>query len=420
MNAETSGRWLTVLGIGDDGVNTLTPPALTLMKQARTLVAPGRVLANLDMQALGLAECEIVPWTMGVGPTLEFLEARRGNPVTILATGDPMHFGIGATMRRRVDPDEMLVIPSPSGFSLAASRLGWTLSDVALISLHGRSVAGLQPHILPGNRVLSLTSVARMVHEAADLLVGRGYGTSNLTVLEHIGGARERITRHRAADVAALSAGESPFADFNILAVECVAGSDAAIHASVPGLPDEAFVHDGQLTKREVRAVTLSALQPHPQALLWDVGAGCGSVAIEWMRAARGAGAIAMEVKPARNAMIAENAILLGAPRLDIVEGRAPEALEALQAPDAVFIGGGITTPFLFETCWRALKPGGRLVANVVTVEGEARLAELQREHDGVMTRIAIARSGPVGGYRGFKPLMPVTQWSAQKLWRAS
>ena len=411
--------WLTVLGIGDDGVNTLTPPALTLMKQAKTLVAPERVLDGLDLQGLGISDCEVVPWTMGVGPTLEFLEARRGNPVTILATGDPMHFGIGATMRRRLDPDEMLVIPSPSGFSLAAARLGWPLSDAACISLHGRSVAGLQPHILPDNKVVSLTSVARTVHEVADLLVGRGYGDSNLTVLEHMGGARERITTHRAADVAALSSGESPFADFNVLAIECVAGPDAAIFAPVPGLPDDAFAHDGQLTKREVRAVTLSSLQPHPQALLWDVGAGCGSVAIEWMRAARGARAIAIEAKPSRNAMIAENAILLGTPRLDIVEGRAPEALEALEAPDAVFIGGGITTPFVFEICWRALKPGGRLVANVVTVEGEAQIAELQREHGGPMTRIAVARSGPVGGFRGFKPLMPVTQWSLQKPWRA-
>ena len=420
MSVESAKHWLTILGIGDDGVNTLTPPALTLMKQARTLVAPERVLAGLDLQTLGLTECEIVPWTMGVGPTLEFLEARRGNPVTILATGDPMHFGIGATMRRRLDPDEMLVIPSPSGFSLAAARLGWALSDVACISLHGRSVAGLQPHILPGNRVLSLTSVARTVHEAAQLLVSRGYGASNLTVLEHIGGTQERMTSHRAEDVAALAAGETPFADFNMVAVECVAGPNAAIHAPVPGLPDEAFAHDGQLTKREVRAVTLAMLQPHPQALLWDVGAGCGSVAIEWMRAARGARAIAIEAKPSRNAMIAENAILLGTPRLDIVEGRAPEALEALHAPDAVFIGGGITTPFVFETCWRALKPGGQLVANAVTVEGEARLAELQLEHGGAMTRIAIARSGPVGGYRGFKPLMPVTQWSLQKPWGRS
>jgi precorrin-6Y C5,15-methyltransferase (decarboxylating) len=417
MSKPVERRWLTVLGIGDDGIQSLTAPALALLKGARTLVAPERVLANLDLHSLGLIDCEIIPWTMGVSATLELLKERRGTAVTILATGDPMHFGIGATMRRMATADEMLVIPSPSGFSLAAARLGWSLPDVECISLHGRSVAGLQPHIQPGNRVLSLTSVARTVHEVAEILVARKYGGSNLTVLEHMGGANERITGHLAEDIAALDAGESPFADFNLLGIECLAGDGAAIHSVVPGLPDDAFTHDGQLTKREVRAATLSALQPCPHGVLWDVGAGCGSVSIEWMRAARGAKAIAIEAEASRNAMIAENAILLGTPRLKIVEGRAPDALRELDAPDAVFIGGGIASSQVFETCWQALKPGGRLVANAVTVEGETRLATLHDDHGGTLVRIAVARAGPVGGFRGFKPLMPVTQWSLQKTW---
>jgi len=417
MNTAPEMPWLTLLGVGDDGVCSLTPPALALLKRATTLVAPERVLANLDIDGLGLADSEIVPWTMGVGPTLDFLKSRRGTPVTILATGDPMHYGIGATMRRMVDAEEMLVIPSPSGFSLAAAKLGWALQDVTCISLHGRAVAGLQPHILPHNRILSLTSTARTVHEVGRLLTARSCGGSHLTVLEHIGGAGEKVSHHRADAVATMDAAPSPFADFNMLAIECVTDAEAAIYAPVPGLPDDAFAHDGQLTKREVRAATLAALQPYPHALLWDVGAGCGSVAVEWMRAALGVCAVAVEQDPTRAAMIAENAIMLGTPRLSIVEGRAPAALAALDVPDAVFIGGGITVPDLFDTCWRALKPGGRLVANVVTLEGEARLAELHGVHGGTLTRIAVSRAAPVGAYRGFKPLMPVTQWSLQKPW---
>ncbi len=410
--------WLTILGIGDNGTDSLSPVALALMKRSKTLVAPQRVLDSLDLEALGLSNCEIVPWTMGVGPTLAFLQKRRGTPVTILATGDPMHFGIGATMRRNVDAQEMLVIPSPSGFSLAAARMGWALSDVACISLHGRAVAGVQPHIQPGNRILSLTSVARTVHEVAEILTARGYGKSMLTVLEHMGGAKERTSRVLAREVGPYDG--SPFEDFNVLAIECIAEQGAAIQSTVPGLSDDAFVHDGQLTKREVRAMTLAALQPCPQALLWDVGAGCGSISIEWMRAARGTEAIAIEREPERLAMIGENATALGTPRLKIIEGRAPQACEALDAPDAVFIGGGLSNDGVFDACWRALKPGGRLVANAVTLENEARVAELQIRYGGSLTRLSVARAQPVGTYRGWKSLMPVTQWAVQKPWGAA
>lgn len=409
--------WLTILGIGDDGVNTLTPPALTLMKQARTLVAPERVLAALDLEGLGLGGCEIVPWTMGVGPTLELLSARRGTSVTILATGDPMHFGIGATMRRTIAAEEMVVIPSPSGFSLAAARMGWSLADVACISLHGRAVAGLEPHVLPANRILSLTSVGRTIHEAAGILVARGYGASRLTILEHMGGEAERVVAMLAEDVGDYDRENPRFADFNVLAIECTAGEGADILPPVPGLPDEAFVNDGQLTKKEIRAVTLAALRPYPGALLWDVGAGCGSISIEWMRAARAARAVAVEPSGDRRAMIAQNATRLGTPGIRIEEGAAPEALSDLDPPDAVFIGGGLAAGGLFDACWQALKPGGRMVANVVTLENEARLAALHEEHGGELTRLSVARVQPVGGMSGWKPFMPVTQWQATKPW---
>lgn len=410
-----SKAWLTIIGIGDDGINSLTPPALALVKAAGTLIAPQRVLECLDLAALGLEGCEIVPWTMGVGPTLELLKSRRGTPVTMLATGDPMYFGIGATMRRSLEAEEMLVIPSPSGFSLAAARMGWALQDVACISLHGRAVAGLQPHILPENRILSLTSLGRTIHEVADILVSRGYGGSGLTVLEHMGGEAERSVDVVARDVGPFDPEQPRFADFNVLAIECVAGEGARMLAPVPGLPDDAFEHDGQLTKREVRAITLAALQPCPGALLWDVGAGCGSVSIEWMRSARGAKAIAIESDTGRRAMIGQNALMLGTPRLEIIEASAPDGLTGLEAPDAVFIGGGISLPGVFDACWQALKQGGRLVANAVTIESETRLSQLQCDLGGELTRVSVERAEPVGRFHGWKPFMTVTQWRVEK-----
>jgi len=399
--------WLTLLGIGDNGLNSLTPPARALFEASRTVIAPERVLAEIDV-----GDREVIPWTFGVRQTISLLKARRGTPVTILATGDPMHYGIGATLMRHIEAAEMRVIPTPSAFSLAAARLGWALQEVATISLHGRSVHLLAAHLTPGNRIIALTSTGRTIGEAADILVARGYGASRMIVLEHMGGRGERQIEMEADAIVA----ELPiFADFNTLAVDCAAGEGTALLGSVPGLPDDAFEHDGQLTKREVRAVTLSRLAPVPGALLWDVGAGCGSVAIEWMRAARGARAIAIEEHEARRAMIGANALSLGTPGLEIVGGAAPGALAGLPAPDAVFIGGGISTDGLFEACWAALRPGGRLVANAVTVEGEARLAALSARHGGEMVRLQVSRAEAVGRYRGWKPMMPVTLWSSVK-----
>ncbi|OCW57616.1 bifunctional cobalt-precorrin-7 (C(5))-methyltransferase/cobalt-precorrin-6B (C(15))-methyltransferase [Hoeflea olei] len=397
--------WLTILGIGDNGLDSLTPPARALFEASRTVIAPERVLARIDC-----GDREVVPWTFGIKETIAFVMARRGTPVTILATGDPMFFGVGATLMRSLDKREMRVIPSPSAFSLAASRLGWALQDVAMISLHGRSVHGLASHVQPGARILALTSTGRTVIEAAQILSARGYGRSEMQVLEHIGGPDERIKAMRADRIAA----DKPvFADFNTLAIACEPEPGAVLLPAVPGLPDEAFEHDGQLTKREVRAVTLARLGPVPGGLLWDVGAGCGSIGIEWMRAARGARAVAIEASETRRTMMAHNAIVLGTPGLDIIAGSAPAALAGLDQPDAVFIGGGISNDGVFEAAWEALKPGGRMVANAVTVEGEARLFALQAVHGGELVRLQVTRAEPVGRYLGWKPLMPVTIWSA-------
>ncbi|MDP3527615.1 MAG: precorrin-6y C5,15-methyltransferase (decarboxylating) subunit CbiE, partial [Hoeflea sp.] len=381
--------WLTILGIGDDGLDSLTPPARTLFDASETIIAPERVLARIDCGGR-----ETVAWTFGIKETIAFVLARRGRPTTILATGDPMFYGVGATLMRDLDRTEIRVIPSPSAFSLAAARLGWALQDVAMISLHGRSVHGLASHVQPGARILALTSTGRTVVEAAQILSARGYGRSEMQVLEHIGGPEERIKAMRADRIAA----ERPdFADFNTLAIICEAQPGTVLLPGVPGLPDEAFEHDGQLTKREVRAVTLARLGPVPGGLLWDVGAGCGSIGIEWMRAARGARAIAIESSESRRTMAAHNAIVLGTPGLDIVAGTAPAALANLAMPDAVFIGGGISIDGVFEAAWEALRPSGRLVANAVTVEGEARLFALQSVHGGELIRLQVTRAEPVG-----------------------
>ena len=399
--------WLTLLGIGDNGLDSLTPPARALFEAARTVIAPERVLEEIDTGSR-----EVIPWTFGVKQTITMLMERRGTPVTILATGDPMHYGIGATLMRHIEAAEMRVIPTQSAFSLAAARLGWALQDVASISLHGRSVHLLAAHLTPGNRIIALTSTGRTIGEAADILVARGYGRSRVIVLEHMGGRGEKRIEMDAETIVA----ERPiFADFNTLAVSCAAGEGAALLSAAPGLPDDAYEHDGQLTKSEVRAVTLSRLAPVPGALLWDVGAGCGSVAIEWMRAARGARAIAIEQVETRRAMIAANALSLGAPTLDIVAGEAPAALGGLAAPDAVFIGGGVTGEGVFEACWATLKPGGRLVANAVTVEGETRIASLRDQFGGDLVRLQVSRAEPVGRFSGWRPLMPVTLWSVTK-----
>jgi precorrin-6Y C5,15-methyltransferase (decarboxylating) len=321
-----------------------------------------------------------------------------------------MTYGVGAKLARQFPIDEIAILPSPSAFSLACARLGWSAPDTALLSIHGRPLETLHPAVQPGARLLVLTSGTEAPAEVAALLRARGYGPSRMIAFERMGGARERRVEATADDwpVGAVE-------DFHTLAIECVAEPAAALLSTVPGLPDEAFRHDGQLTKREVRAATISALAPVPDQLLWDIGAGCGSVAIEWMRAAARARAVAVERAPERAALIAANAAALGTPLLQVVEGEAPAALDALDDPDAVFVGGGVSAAGLLDDCWARLKPGGRLVANAVTLEGEQALMAWRDENDGELTRLAISRAEPVGGFTGWRPLMPVTQLAVAK-----
>ncbi len=399
-------KWLTLLGVGEDGAVGLSTAAQALLAEAEIVVGAPRHLDSLANDC----RAERQAWASPLSASIERILGWRGRPVVVLATGDPMHFGIGATLAKRIAREEMQVLPAPSAFSLAAARLGWVLQDVECLSLHGRPAALVQPLIRPGARILALTGGAATVHEVAAILVARGFGDSRLTVLEQMGGAAERVTAFAAKD-----SDQHDFADFHTLALDCVAGPAACVLARVPGLPDEAFQHDGQMTKREVRAVTLSSLAPLPGELLWDVGAGCGSVAIEWMRAARGAAAIAFERHPQRLAMIAANATALGTPGLEIVAGGAPAVLAGQRPPDAIFLGGAVSDPEVVEACWEALPAGGRLVANAVTLEGQAAVIAHQERLGGEILRLEVSLAAQVGRLRALRPRMAVTQWRAFK-----
>ncbi len=397
--------WLTIIGVGDDGLEGLAQRPRALIEAAEIVVGPERILNRA-----ALAAQETYNWTSPIDDMLANIKSWQGRNVIVLSTGDPMHYGIGATVARSFPPDEITVIPAPSAFSLAAARLKWALQEVQTLSLHGRPVSLLQPFIQPGAKLLALTRSGATVQEVAEALRTRGFGESVLTVLEHMGGADERIVSLLADECEGRD-----FAHFNTLAIECVAGPDARILPRGPGLPDDAFAHDGQLTKREVRAITLAALAPAPGALLWDVGAGCGSVAIEWMRAAQGARAIAFERNEARIKIITENAAALGVPGLEIVAGDVEHTLAGHTAPTALFLGGAVGNGRVFETCWSALPPGGRLVANAVTLEGEAALAARHEAHGGELVRIDVSHVTTIGSRRALKPRMAVTQWRGTK-----
>lgn len=338
---------------------------------------------------------------------MEAVLAARGQPVVVLASGDPFFYGVGVALSRKIQRTEMTVFPAPSSFSLAASRMGWALQETACVSLHGRPIDLIRPHLHPGSRILALTSDSDGPGALAALLAQAGFGASTLTVLEALGGARERVSTHR-ADRFALESVDM----LNVCAVEVVAGDSTRVLPFASGLDDALFEHDGQITKREVRALTLSALAPRRGELLWDIGAGSGSIGIEWMLADPSLRAIAIEAVPERAARIRRNTALFGVPTLAVVGGNAPGALAGLAAPDAIFIGGGGSEDGVFDAAIAALKPGGRLVANAVTTEMEAVLIAAHAGLGGSLIRIDIARAAPVGRMTGWRPAMPVTQWS--------
>ncbi|XVQ81882.1 precorrin-6y C5,15-methyltransferase (decarboxylating) subunit CbiE [Microbispora siamensis] len=401
-------RPVSVVGIGADGWAGLTDAARAELIAADVVVGSARQLALLPASVAP----ERVPYPSPLVAGLPgLLDAQAERAVAVLASGDPMFFGVGATLARLLGPERLRVLPHVSSVTLACARLGWPAEGVETVSLVGRPLATLTAALAPGRRVLVLSADAGTPARVAALLTERGYGASRVTVLGDLGAATE--SRHDGT--AAGWPGAEPMPALNIVAVTCADVPDAVPLAFVCGLPDDAYESDGQLTKQEVRAVTLAKLAPLPGELLWDVGAGSGSVAVEWLRVHPSCEAVAVERDPVRADRVRHNADALGVPRLRVVTGAAPDALHGLPTPAAVFVGGGVTGPGVVETCWAALAPGGRLVANAVTVESEAVLAKWHARLGGDLVRLSVQRASPVGGFTGWRPLMPVTIWTARK-----
>ncbi|MGK4584361.1 precorrin-6y C5,15-methyltransferase (decarboxylating) subunit CbiE [Kitasatospora sp. HPMI-4] len=404
---DTADQPVTVVGIGADGWAGLTGTARAALHAADAVIGGPRQLELLPPEVTA----DRLPWPSPLRPAVPGLLAEHaGRRLVVLASGDPMFYGIGRALAETVGPGRLRVLPHPSSVSYACARLGWPLEDTEVVSLVGRPLDTLTLALHPGRRLLVLSADAGTPAAVAALLTERGFGPSRLRVLEQLGGPEERQLDGR-ADSWPHRAG----AALNLIAVECAPAPGAPRRSLVPGLPDDAYESDGQLTKRHVRAATIAQLAPVPGELLWDIGGGSGSIAIEWLRAHRSCRAVSVERDPLRAERIARNAAALGVPGLAVVTGPAPAALAELPTPDAVFIGGGLTAPGLLEACWNALPAGGRLVANTVTLESEALLTEWYRRHGGELLRLAVAHAVPVGGFTGWRQAMPVTQWSVVK-----
>ncbi|MGX1755471.1 precorrin-6Y C5,15-methyltransferase (decarboxylating) subunit CbiT [Streptomyces lydicus] len=428
---------VSVVGIGADGWDGLPAASRQALQRAEVLIGGPRQLALLPGECAG----ERVPWPSPLRPAVPgLLAAHAGRRVCVLASGDPMFYGIGRTLTEVLaeaetavaapanpqqpqqpqelqpnqlpHPPQLRIFPHPSSVSYACARLGWPLEDTEVVTLVGRPAENLARALYDGHRLLVLSAGAGTPAEVAALLRAHGFGPTRMRVLEQLGGPREH-TAEGTAD-----GWDAPPADpLNVIALDCRRAPGTPPLSTVPGLPDAAYEHDGQLTKRHVRAATLAALAPAPGELLWDIGGGSGSIAIEWLRAHRTCRAIGVERDAVRAERIGRNARSLGVPALRIVHGSAPAALDGLPTPDAVFIGGGLTAPGLLAACWEALPAGGRIVANTVTLESEALLADCHRRHGGELVRLAVAHAVPVGGFTGWRQAMPVTQWSAVKPW---
>jgi len=396
-------RTVTVVGIGADGYDGLTPASRAAVDAAGVVLGGKRQLDLLPESVTA----QRVSWPSPLRPAVRELVAEHASRgLVVLASGDPMFHGIGRTLVEELGADRVHVLPHPSSVTLACARMGWPVESTPVVSTLTSPVETVLRHVGDGARLLVLSRDADTPRQMANLLRTQGFGASMLTVLGSLGAADETRTTGTADGWTGLSPA------LNVIAVECVGPRGLS---ETPGLPESAYDHDGQITKREVRAVTLAALGPRPGELLWDVGGGSGSIGIEWLRAHPSCRAIVVEQDPARAERIRSNAANLGVPSLDVVIGSAPEALAGLAKPDAIFIGGGLTADGVFDACWAALGPGGRLVANAVTLESQAFVLRLREEHGGELVKLDVARTTEVGRFTGWRPAMPVVQWSVTK-----
>jgi precorrin-6Y C5,15-methyltransferase (decarboxylating) len=398
---------ITVVGISAEGWADVPERLRALVRDAAVVLGGSRHLAMLP----DVAGQRRLPWPSPLRAGLPGLLADvRDESVVALASGDPLVSGIGTTLVGLLGADRVRIEPAVSSVALARARLGWPAESSTVITLVGRDPHLLLRQLAPGHRVIALTSDATAPAAVAGLLVGAGYAASRMFVLGDLGATSE--SRFDTTAEAWLAGPPADVPALHVLALE-LAGPH--LGGWVAGLPDDAFEHDGQLTKRDVRASALARLAPTPGQHLWDVGAGAGSVGVEWMRAHPTCTASAVEASAERAARIAQNASALGVPGLDVVRGRAPEALAGLPAPDAVFIGGGATVPGVLDACLAALSSGGRLVVHGVTLETEQLLASAYRQHGGELTRLAVETAAPIGSFTGWTPARTVTQWALRR-----
>ncbi|MFC4376475.1 precorrin-6y C5,15-methyltransferase (decarboxylating) subunit CbiE [Nocardia halotolerans] len=401
---EWTGVPIQVVGIGADGWAGLGERAKVAVEGCEVVFGSARQLALLPS-----GTAERIAWPTPLLPAIaELLTRHADRCIGVLASGDPMFYGIGATLARLVGPQGLQVYPQPSSASLACARLGWPLAETPVVSVVARPLPTVLPELADRRRLLVLSENETTPAALAKLLCDNGFGGSTLTVLEQLGGESERTVTATAVDWS-----HPPGDPLNLCAVECVADPAHPRRTRMPGLRDDAFTGDGQLTKAEIRALTVTALAPAPGELLWDVGGGSGTIAIEWCRTHPSCRAVTFERLPARRDQIAGNARALGVPGI-VVRGelRAELAEDATPAPDAIFLGGGLTQDGLFDDCWRRLRPGGRLVANAVTAESEARLLSWSHRYGGTLRKFQIYRGEALGGFTAWRPQLPVAQWT--------
>lgn len=403
-------HWLSIVGIGEDGWDGLSNEAKRAVESAELLYGGARQLALVPTSGTCATR---IAWPSPMMPTVhQILTEHRGKKrVTVLASGDPMLHGVGVSLTRDLIASEFRVIPQVSAFSLACARLGWPMAETTLVTLVNQPTKQVIRYLFPGQRLVIFSEDGNTPATVARLLTESGYGSSRMDVFENLGGPSERNTQKLAANWA-----NEECSKLNLIAVLCAPDEGTKPLSLAPGLPDDTFDTDGQLTKREVRAVTLARLAPLPNQTLWDVGAGTGSIGIEWMRLYPSCSCIAFEAREERAVRIRENAAKLGVPNLKVIQGVAPDTFTGLRSPDAIFIGGDVSNDKLFDACWANLLPGGRLVANAVTLQSEACLVSRHQLYGGDLMRMMVSRAEVIGNSYAWRPMMPITQWTVTKL----
>ncbi|CBL46215.1 Precorrin-6y methyltransferase [gamma proteobacterium HdN1] len=404
MTLSNQPKWLSIIGVGAGGLNTLIPAARAAIAEAEIVFGAPRQLELVAGAIRGVAH----PWPTPFDAEFHAVRNARdaGKKVCVLASGDPFYFGVGASLSRHISADEFAVFPAPSSLSFAAARLGWALQSVAVVSLLVSTVSVLRGFLQRGARILILAPNGSKPAEVARYLVSQGFGDSVVHVLENLDADCEAIYHAKADEI-----GDREFASLNVIALEIRSTEQARILPLAGALEDDCFEHDGQITKQEIRALTLTALAPKRGDLLWDVGAGSGSVGISWLLADPSLRAIAIEKHPDRVARIRRNASQLGVPALSVIEGNVNDQLQYLPTPQAIFIGGGGSQAEVMHSCEQRLAVGGRLVANGVTLEMQAILQAQHQRLGGRLTRIAIEHAGNLGNMSCWRPALPVVQW---------